>query len=176
MSDRPWQQFGRKLFSTASFYDTIKRGSRGKVSMQYVIKLQDGKNEPIKDLNNATRVILVDQKTAGAEDITFGHCSFAAKTSNHNKHIHEDAEEVIYILSGRGISGLGKKEVEMVKGDTMFVPRGAVHWFYNPFDEPVEMIFAYSRPSLKTAGYDLVEKKVSKRKDETCLRKRRPRL
>ncbi len=25
----------------------------------------------------------------------------------------------------------------------MFIPRGAVHWFYNPFDEPVEMIFIY---------------------------------
>jgi len=125
--------------------------------MQYVIKLQDGRNEPIKELNNATRIILVDQKTAGAEDITFAYCSFAAKTSNHKKHVHEDAEEVIYILSGKGISGLRDKEVEMETGDTMFVPRGEVHWFYNPFNEPVEMIFVYSCPSLKTAGYNLVD-------------------
>jgi len=48
-------------------------------------------------------------------------------------------------------------EVEMKQGDTMFVPRGAVHWFYNPFPEPVEMIFVYTRPSLKSAGYRIVE-------------------
>ena len=38
-----------------------------------------------------------------------------------------------------------------------FVPRGAVHWFSNPFDEPVEMLFAYTRPSLAEAGYRVVE-------------------
>jgi mannose-6-phosphate isomerase-like protein (cupin superfamily) len=55
------------------------------------------------------------------------------------------------------MSGMDDTEVEMKKGDTMFVPRGAVHWFYNPFDEPVEMVFAYTRPSLRSAGYKVVE-------------------
>lgn len=77
--------------------------------------------------------------------------------ATHKKHVHQEAEEVIYILSGKGISGLGDTEVEMAKGDTMFVPRGAVHWFYNPFDEPVEMLFVYTRPSLQSAGYRIVE-------------------
>ena len=43
----------------------------------------------------------------------------------------------------------------MKKADTMFVPRGAVRWFYNPFTEPVEMLFA--RRSLKLVGYEIVE-------------------
>ncbi|MDI6908135.1 MAG: cupin domain-containing protein [Thermoanaerobacterales bacterium] len=122
-----------------------------------LVTLKDGRNEPIKDLDNATRVVLIDRDTVGAEDITFAHCRFEAKTSVHKKHIHENAEEVIYILSGRGMSGVGDTEMEMGKGDTMFIPRGAVHWFYNPFDEPVEMIFIYTRPSLKSAGYRVVE-------------------
>jgi quercetin dioxygenase-like cupin family protein len=125
--------------------------------MKYLLGLADGRNEPIKDLENARRVVLVDKDTVGAEDITVAYCRFEAKTSTHKKHIHKDAEEVIYILAGKGISGLGEKEVEMVKGDTMFVPRGAVHWFYNPFEEPVEMIFIYTKPSLKSAGYLIVE-------------------
>lgn len=125
--------------------------------MKYLLGLADGRNEPIKDLDNAKRVVLVDKDTVGAEDITFAYCKFEAKTATHKKHIHKDAEEVIYILSGRGISGLDETEVEMAQGDTMFVPRGAVHWFYNPFDEPVEMIFVYTRPSLKSAGYQIVE-------------------
>jgi mannose-6-phosphate isomerase-like protein (cupin superfamily) len=126
--------------------------------VRYLLKLEDGRKEPIKDLNDSTRVVLVDKDTVGAEDITFAYCKFEAKTSSHKRHIHKDAEEVIYILSGRGISGIGETEVEMGRGDTMFVPRGAVHWFYNPFDEPVEMIFIYTRPSLKSAGYEIVER------------------
>ena len=125
--------------------------------MKYLLGRNDGRNEPIKDLDNAKRVVIVDKETVGAEDITFAHCRFEAKTSTHKKHIHKDAEEVIYILSGKGISGLDDSEVKMVQGDTMFVPRGAVHWFYNPFDEPVEMIFVYTRPSLESAGYHIVE-------------------
>ena len=125
--------------------------------MKYVIGMDDGRNEPIKDLDNAKRVVLVDKDTVGAEDITFAFCRFEAMTSSHKKHVHKNAEEVIYILSGRGISGVGDTEVEMKQGDTMFVPRGAVHWFYNPFLEPVEMLFAYTRPSLQSAGYRIVE-------------------
>jgi len=128
-----------------------------KTNTKYLITLEEGRNEPIKDLDNATRVVLIDKDTVGAEDITFAYCRFEAKTSVHKKHIHQDAEEVIYILSGRGMSGVGNTEMEMGKGETMFIPRGMVHWFYNPFDKPVEMIFIYTRPSLKSAGYKVVE-------------------
>ncbi len=122
-----------------------------------MIGLEEGRNEPIKDLDHAKRVVLVDKDTVGAEDITFAYCRFEAETSSHKKHVHQDAEEVIYLLEGKGISGVSDAEVEMKKGDTMFVPRGAVHWFYNPFPEPMEMLFVYTRPSLKAAGYKIVE-------------------
>lgn len=125
--------------------------------MKYLLSLNEGRNEPIRNLDNARRVVLVDKDTVGAEDITFAYCRFEAKTSTHSKHVHKDAEEVIYILSGKGMSGLESEEVEMTKGDTMFIPRGAVHWFYNPFNEPVEMLFCYTRPSLKSAGYEIVK-------------------
>jgi quercetin dioxygenase-like cupin family protein len=124
---------------------------------KFLIPLEDGRSEPIKDLDNATRIVLIDKDTVGAEDITFAHCKFEAKTSSHKRHIHKEAEEVIYILSGRGMSGVRDTEMEMGKGDTMFIPRGEVHWFYNPYDEPVEMIFIYTRPSLQLAGYEVVE-------------------
>ena len=38
--------------------------------MKYVLGLEDGRNEPIRDLDNAKRVVLVDKDTVGAEDIT----------------------------------------------------------------------------------------------------------
>ena len=73
------------------------------------------------------------------------------------KHFHSEAEEIMYILKGRGISGVNETETEISAGDTVWVPRGAVHWFYNPFDEPCEFIFIYTRKSLKDAGYEMVD-------------------
>ena len=124
---------------------------------KYLLKLADGRNEPIQDLEHAERIVLVDQETVGARDITFAYCKFEAKTSYHKKHIHQHAEEVIYIVSGKGIGGVGDKEFEMRAGDTIWVPRGEVHWAYNPFNDPMEMIFLYTCPTLKSAGYEIVE-------------------
>ena len=124
---------------------------------KYLFKLADGRNEPIKDLEQALRIVLVDRDTVGAKGITFGYCKFEAKTSYHKKHVHPQAEEVMYILSGKAIGGVENKEIEMVAGDTIWVPRGEVHWAYNPFEEPLEMVFLYTCPTLKSAGYEIVE-------------------
>ena len=124
----------------------------------YVLKLKDGIEEMIGDLEGASRTILIDEKTVGAEDITFGHSKFQPHTSVHKKHIHSEAEEIMYMLKGRGISGVNDTETEISAGDTVWVPRAAVHWFYNPFDEPCEFIFIYTRKSLKDAGYEMAEK------------------
>jgi len=122
---------------------------------KYLIPLQGGRNEPIRDLDNASRVILIDEEQVGAEDITFGHCRFAARTSIHKKHTHPEAEEITYILKGRGMCGVGDEEFEVRAGDTVWTPRGAVHWLYNPFDEPCEFVFLYTRRSIAEAGYVL---------------------
>ena len=125
-----------------------------KIKNRYVLKLNDGRSEPIKDLEGASRIILIDQEQVGAGDITFGFSKYAPRSSIHKKHRHPNAEEIMYILSGRGIGGVEDQEAELVKGDTLWVPRGAVHWFYNPYDEPCEFVFLYSRPTLQAAAYE----------------------
>ena len=81
--------------------------------MKHILKLQDGRIEPIKDLMKsekefALRRILVDKEMGGAETITFGWAVFEPKTSYHKKHVHPNAEEVFFILSGEGIGGVGE--------------------------------------------------------------------
>jgi len=132
--------------------------------MKHILKLEDGRIEPIKDLMKsrkefALRRVLVDEQMGGAEHLTFGYARFEPKTSYHKKHIHPDAEEVFYILSGKGIGGVGAgtEEIEIVAGDTVWVPKGAVHWLYNPFDEVCEILFLYAASSLASAGYEIVE-------------------
>jgi quercetin dioxygenase-like cupin family protein len=124
---------------------------------KYLIRPGEGRNEPIKDLDGASREILVDEQEAAAEHVTFGFSRFAPRTSIHKKHAHPEAEEIMYILKGRGICGVSDEEFEVRTGDTLWIPRGAAHWFYNPFDEPCEFIFIYTRPSLADAGYVLAE-------------------
>jgi quercetin dioxygenase-like cupin family protein len=55
------------------------------------------------------------------------------------------------------VVGVGDSDEETIQGagDIVFVPRGAKHWAYNPFDEPQIHIFVYTRPSLSSAGYSL---------------------
>lgn len=122
-----------------------------------MLKLEDGREEPIQDLENTKRIILVDRDTVGAREITFGYLKWEQKTSFHKRHVHKDAEEVIYIVSGKGRIGVDQEEFEVDKGDTVWIPRGVVHWAYNPFDEPSEMLLVYSRPTLRSAGYEIVE-------------------
>jgi mannose-6-phosphate isomerase-like protein (cupin superfamily) len=128
-----------------------------KYKNKYLLAVQDGRNEPIKDLEHAKRIVIIDRERVGAEDITFAYCCFDPKMSFHKKHIHEKSEEIMYIISGKGHGGVADQEFEMKKGDTVWVPRGAVHWFCNPFDEPCEMLFLYTRPTLQSAGYQVIE-------------------
>ncbi len=120
----------------------------------------EGAVYPIPKLVGAFRSILVDKDTAGAEDITLGFAKFEPG-AYHEKHTHDNCEEVAYMISGRLVGGVydaehgEAKEIIWEPGDVLFVPRGGTHWFYNPFDEPQTHIFMYTRPSLATAGYSL---------------------
>jgi mannose-6-phosphate isomerase-like protein (cupin superfamily) len=125
--------------------------------VKHILRPEDGREEPLKDLDFCKRIVLIDKDTVGAQDVTFVYCLWDARTSNHVKHTHSNAEEIMYIVSGRAILGVNDEEREVQKGDTIWIPRGAVHWGYNPFDEPMEMLVVYSRPSLTEIGYEIVE-------------------
>ncbi len=121
---------------------------------KFRIVLEDGRSEPIPGLDGASRIILIDRERVGAEDVTFGFSRYAPRGSAHKKHTHPHAEEIMYILRGRGMAGVDETETELQAGDTLWVPRGAVHWFYNPYPEPCEFLFLYTRPTLQSAGLE----------------------
>jgi quercetin dioxygenase-like cupin family protein len=123
---------------------------------KYLLKLEDGRIEPLKDMEHCKRIVLIDKDTVGAEDITFAYIKYETKMAFHKRHVHKDAEEIIYIVSGKGMVGVGNDEFVAVKGDTIWVPRGEIHWVYNPFDEPLENLFLYTRATLESAGYEVV--------------------
>lgn len=114
---------------------------------------ENGVSYPIPGLIGSTRLIAVDEDTIGAKEITFGFSEFAPQSSVHKAHTHPNSEEIMYILEGSGVSGLNGVKFICKPGDILFVPKGAEHYFYNPFDVPCKFIFLYTKGSLKNAGY-----------------------
>ena len=55
-------------------------------------------------------------------------------------HSHSDAEEVLYVIEGKLRHSVGDVERDLGPGDCAFTPKGAVHGFSNPFDEPVRTL------------------------------------
>ena len=122
----------------------------------YILREEDGQSFPIPDMFDTSRRILIDGQTpVPSKELTWGICTFGPKTALHKKHRHRDCEEVMYIISGKGIGGVGEYETELRTGDTIFVPENVEHWYYNPYDEPSSMIFLYTKPTLRSAGYSL---------------------
>jgi mannose-6-phosphate isomerase-like protein (cupin superfamily) len=127
---------------------------------KYLITPQDRLDDPIPEMGEITRQIIVDARTSGSEVLTFAYAKIEPTASGkaiEKKHQHPNAELVAYITSGKGMVEVEDERFEVKPGDSIWVPKGHAHWFNNPFDEPWEIIFVYSCPSLKEAGLVVVE-------------------
>jgi len=103
---------------------------------------------------------LVTKDTVGSTETVFGVTIFQPG-SKHELHRHPNAEEVEYIVSGRGIAYIDEDAVDLGPGEALFVPRNAYHGFENTSDEEVVMAWCYSgAASLEEAGF------VTLREDE----------
>ena len=118
--------------------------------------------EPVAGLDpsggwlNMSVQFLVDGDHGGAKQCVFGRAIFHPG-GEHEPHRHPNAEEVVYIVRGRGIALNGDEEVELGPGDVAFHPRNEWHGFRNTSaSEEAEMIWAWIGASSKSdAGYIL---------------------
>lgn len=78
--------------------------------------------------------------------------------ASHYKHMHTNADEVAYVVSGRCVAGVtvDGEDIEIVcgPGTAIWAARGQAHWHDNIFDEPCEFVGAYfGVSSLEDSGY-----------------------
>ena len=66
-------------------------------------------------------------------------------------HSHSHNEECVYVLAGTLRYSVGAQTRDLSAGQTMSTPRGAVHAFSNPFEEPARALIVLS-PDIG-AGY-----------------------
>ena len=66
-----------------------------------------------------------------------------------NLHIHDQGDELFYVVSGRGTATLGDQSEVIEPGDVIFVPRSAVHGISNlANDDPLTVVFFMDTPEL----------------------------
>lgn len=67
-------------------------------------------------------------------------------------HFHPNQEERFEVLSGLFRVNIGGEEADYRPGDTIQVPKGAVHWMFNSSDERGELLWQ-TRPALRTGDF-----------------------
>ncbi len=66
--------------------------------------------------------------------------------SGHSRHVHPTQEEVIYVLSGKGVSETKEGKRELYPGCVAYVPAGIEHMTFNPNAEPMLALVILSPP------------------------------
>ena len=59
-------------------------------------------------------------------------------------HSHSNNEEIVYVMEGTLRYSVGSESRDLTPGQTMHTPRGVVHGFSNPFDDPVRALIVLS--------------------------------
>jgi mannose-6-phosphate isomerase-like protein (cupin superfamily) len=67
----------------------------------------------------------------------------------HKPHVHEEQDEIIITISGKGISTSKHSQKYFGVGDVVVIPAGLQHETYNPFEEPLKAIIVKSPPDSK---------------------------
>jgi quercetin dioxygenase-like cupin family protein len=100
---------------------------------------------------------IVSSENAGAREICFWRTVFPPGAA-HERHLHPNAAEVLYVIRGRGAAGTEDEEHEVTPGTVQYIPVGAVHWLRNLDDsEELEIVGCYAPAgSLEDAGYEFV--------------------
>ncbi|MGA2032254.1 MAG: cupin domain-containing protein [Thermoguttaceae bacterium] len=86
---------------------------------------------------------LMTNKIDPQSNITLGIAELKPGKSN-PVHVHDNCEEVIYILSGSCQQRVGEQTVVMKAGDTLHIPAGVPHTARVLGNEPMRSVVAYN--------------------------------
>lgn len=62
------------------------------------------------------------------------------------RHVHDDLEQVNYIVVGKVLVGIGDKEYLFNSGDSYIVPKGVIHWLKALEDAVAVEVFSPPHP------------------------------
>ncbi|MGI6575325.1 MAG: cupin domain-containing protein [bacterium] len=109
--------------------------------------------QDVKALNLPGRdwKMLIDHKM-GCRNICFGIAEFPPYEKP-DAHVHAAEEEIIYILSGKGIMEMDGEIINLLPGVAVYMPPGKEHRVENTGDETLKLITLFS-PPVVPGSYD----------------------
>lgn len=120
----------------------------------YVLKAGQG-NELLKGI-----VVKASPETGTKESILVEQTFEKGRTTG--LHIHDQGDELFYVVSGRGEATLNDRSEPIGPGDVIFVPAAAIHRIRNlDQDKPLVVVFFMDRPELVDLFQAIHERQIS---------------
>jgi quercetin dioxygenase-like cupin family protein len=95
-------------------------------------------------------VWLVSGRIGNSVTMTVGRC-FIAPGQQNPRHSHPNCDEVLHVLQGTIEHSVGADLMPMSAGDTISIPRGAVHNARNTGPDEAVFVIAFSSPDRQVA-------------------------
>ena len=98
---------------------------------------------------------VINKDSLGSQLAMMGHTIFPPNGASHELHVHENAEELMYIMRGHGQATIGDETFEFKAGDLLFAPVNCPHIVANTDpEEEMEMLWVYGGcNTLEGSGY-----------------------
>ncbi len=109
------------------------------ISVEEVQPIDVGDEEGFRGVDS--RLVICDQ-TMGSENACLFRVIFP-KGAYHGPHYHTASDELLYALRGQAIQWVDGVAYVMTPGTAMLIPKNAVHWMRNDWDEDFEVIGIY---------------------------------
>jgi len=125
----------------------------------YMVRYEDIDPLPLVEredfANNAARVLTGQGALSGSGCLfrsTFGPGGY------HATHLHTDADEFVFIISGQGLKGVADKVYELKPGCAYYLPKGVSHWMLNthPTDNIEVVGFYPNAKHFDETGYEYI--------------------
>lgn len=98
------------------------------------------------------KMIISPDHFGPATEMAFGVANFPPN-KHAPEHKHDNAEEILYILSGSGEFYFNGAPEAVEPGTCVYVPRGVVHSINNLSDEILKVVYVFS-PPVRQGSYD----------------------
>jgi oxalate decarboxylase/phosphoglucose isomerase-like protein (cupin superfamily) len=104
-------------------------------------------------------------------NLTFGEV-ILLPGQGHERHVHPEAEEVLYVLSGEGKQMIDDQQSFTIKaGDVIYIPKAVYHSTYNSSWEPLRLLAFYNPGGSEQALTQLPDfKEIEAGKVQTFIR------
>ena len=99
---------------------------------------------PVELAGGSWSRVLVSGKTVGGNASAIGYSVFKPGTSTAD--LSHETEELAYIVSGRGVIRLSRKDVPVAAGQALYVPAKVWHTVVNEGGEDLVMVFSFPAP------------------------------